>query len=132
MKKLNENEYLEYEDLGSEIEMELSIIDGYIFIDTPLDQFSINDIQLRFDGVPRNIMEYLINNRPSEIITIEELRNNAKIPTSQDLRQIIRKIGFKGFTRCFFIPVFEKDALMVNSKIKLSQAEAQLVIEQFD
>lgn len=128
MKKLDADEY-DYEDLD-DVEMELTIFDGHVFIDTVLDRFEINEIALRMDGNPRLIMEYLIQDRPGEIVSIDEIRSDGKIPTSQNLRQLIRKIGFKGFTRDTFIPVFEKDKLKVVSKVRLSIADAWLIINE--
>jgi len=128
MKKLDADEY-DYEDLD-DVEMELTIFGGHVFIDTVLDRFEINEIALRIDGNPRLIMEYLIQDRPAEIVSIDEIRNEGKIPTSQNLQQLIRKVGFKGFTRDTFIPVFEKDRLKVVSKIRLSIADARLIINE--
>lgn len=128
MKKLDAD-YYDYEDLD-DVEMELSIHDGYLFIDTALDRFEINEIALRYDGNPRLIMKYLIQERPDEMVSIDEIRNEGKIPTSQNLQQLIRKIGFRGFTRDTFVPVFEKDRLKVVSKVKLSVADARLIIDE--
>ena len=128
MKKLDADEY-DYEDLD-DVEMELTIFGGHVFIDTVLDRFEINEIALRIDGNPRLVMEYLIQDRPGEIVSIDEIRNEGKIPTSQNLQQLIRKVGFKGFTRDTFIPVFEKDRLKVVSKIRLSIADARLIINE--
>lgn len=128
MKKLDANEY-DYEDLD-DVEMELTIFGGHVFIDTVLDRFEINEIALRMDGNPRLVMEYLIQDRPGEIVSIDEIRSEGKIPTSQNLQQLIRKIGFRGYTRDTFIPVFEKDKLKVLSKIRLSIADARLIIDE--
>jgi hypothetical protein len=132
MKKMNEAEGWDYEDLGGEVEMELSIFGGFLYIDTPLDRFEINPAELRIDGVPRTVMEYLINERPGERTTIEDIRNGAKIPTSQNLQQMVRKVGFKSSVRDVFIPIFEKDALMVRTHITLPLANARLLIEQLE
>lgn len=131
MIKLDSDEY-DYEDLD-DVEMELTIFGGHIFIDTVLDRFDrfeINEIALRMDGNPRLIMEFLIQERPGEIVSIDEIRSDGKIPTSQNLQQLIRKIGFRGLTRDTFIPVFEKDKLKVVSKIRLSVADARLIINE--
>ena len=131
MKKLDES-YYDYEDLGDEIEMELGILGGFVFIDTPLERLEVNITELRTDGVPRAIMEYLINERPGEVVSISEIRDKAKIPTSQNLQQLIRKMGFKGYTRSIFIPIFRKDEIKVLVNVKLPLLDARLVLDELE
>jgi len=121
-----------YNKAGKNLKVSLSIINGQILIKTKLDAYRINNRQLRIDGVPRTILEYLINDRPGEIISSQELRNNLKVPVPNDLREMIRRTGVVGFTRTLFIPVFEKDSLKLYTEIILPNDDVQFLIYELE
>jgi hypothetical protein len=117
---------IEYSDLGNAIEVELKLIGAWIYIETPLERFSINDTSLRYDGTPRNILEYVINQHPNEVVTIIDLID-ANLSTSRDLRQIAIKAGLKGYVRDLFMPVCTKDKIKVINKITLRPGEIEAI-----
>ena len=116
-----------YEDLGDAIEIKLHMIGGWIYIDTPIERKTVNDTELRYDGTPRNILNYVINEHPNEDITILDLIE-AKLSTSRDLRQVAIKAGIKGYAKDLFMPVCDKQNIKIINKRTLNSAEAEALI----
>ena len=132
MRKLGPNDNRGYNDLpGNDIEMRLSIADGFIFVDTRKDRFKINDTKLRIDGVPRELMEYLINVSPGKTMKIEKLRHEAKIAVPNDLKRLVIRIGFTGSLRCLFVPICKKDEICVTPSIQIPKEHFTLILDEF-
>lgn len=119
---------ISYRDLGDSIKVELIIIGGWIYIDTPIERKTVNDTQLRYDGAPRNILDFIINKHPNEVVTIFHLIE-AKLSTSRDLRQVAIKANIKGYLRDLFMPICDKNQIKIINKITLRPAEAEALIE---
>jgi len=117
-----------YEDLGDAIEIKLHMIGGWIYIDTPIERKTVNSTELRYDGVPRGILTYVINEHPNEDVSTSDLKK-AKLSTSRDLRQVAIKAGIKGYVKDLFMPVCNKDSIKIVKTVKLKASEAEALID---
>jgi len=124
-------EDLLYEDFEDPIEIELKLIDGWLCIETPIERKIINTSELRYDNAPRNILGYIINEHPNEIVTIYDLEN-ANLTTSRDLRQVAIKAGIKGYVRDVFMPVRDKYQLKILNKVTLKAEEVDALIDSLN
>ncbi len=119
-----------HKKLRKNVQFRLEIVDGFLYIQTPIERYRVNDRQLRYDGVRRNIMEYLINTKPGCDVTINEIRETAKIPTSQDLRRLAWHVGLTNVLRYMFIPTLKKDLINVATNITVPKHQAVFIIEE--
>lgn len=119
---------LEYSDLGDAIVVvELKLIGSWLYLESPIERKAINESALRYDGVPLNVLEFVLQHA-GELVTIFHLED-AGIKTSRDLRQIALHAGIKGYVRDFFMPVCDKQAIKLLNKVTLKQAEAEALID---
>jgi len=116
-----------YEDLGDSIEVKLLLEGEWLYVDTPIERVTINESTLRYDGMPSNILSYVINDHPNKLITSLDL-TEAGLGTSRDLRQIAMVAGIKGYTRALFMPTCTKYSIKITNPIKLRAAEVEELI----
>jgi hypothetical protein len=117
----------DYTDLGDTIKVELKMIGGWIYVDTPIERRTVNFSQLRYDGFPRNILNYAINQHPNEKINIFVLKD-AGISTSRSLNKIAIDANIKGFLRDLFVPVWGKYELQILTERNLKPAEVDALM----
>jgi hypothetical protein len=110
------------------VKFDLEMNEGEIFLNAPYGRFKVNHGQLRVEGNPRLVFDYLINKYPDKLVTTNELKK-AGIALSRDLQQVAIKAGFKQHIRGFFMPVYEKEALQVKPYAYLAIKDAQLLID---
>ena len=118
---------VDYGDLGDSVDVELKLIGSWLYIETPIERKAINESALRYDGVPLNVLDFVLKNA-GELITIFHLED-AGIKTSRDLRQIALHAGIKGYVRDFFMPVCDKQAIKLLNKVTVKPAEAEALLD---
>lgn len=118
---------LDYEDLGESVSVELKLIGAWLYLETPIERVAINDKALRYDGTPKTVLEFALNNA-GKIITILDLYE-AGIKTSRNLQQIVTRAGIKGYIRDIFMPECDKYQIKLLNKVSIKPQEAAALIE---
>lgn len=121
------NDEAVYEDF-EEVNVELKLIGGWLYIETQLERISINEREMRFDGTPMNILDYAINQHPDELVTIFDLID-ARITARANLRQVMVNAGIKGLVRDYFLIECSRDAIRFRPKVVVKPAEAEALID---
>lgn len=116
-----------YEDFEYSIEVKLLLEGEWLYVDTPIERVTINESTLRYDGMPSNILTYVINEHPNKLITSLDL-TEAGLGTSRDLRQIAMAAGIKGYVRALFMPTCTKNSIKITNPVMLRAAEVEELI----
>lgn len=113
-----------YDDLGDSIEVELKLVDGWLYVESPFERKKINKSELRYDGIPRSIFDFALNQHPNETVTILDLQV-AKLSTSRNLQQVAIKAGIKGAVKYYFMPVCDRYRVCLLNKVSLKPTEVK-------
>ena len=87
--------------------------------------------QLRYNGVPRTLMEYAILKSPNETVTIFHLEWEG-IKTSRNFSQIAYSAGFSGLVKKHFLPFCGAQGLKIVDKIVLKSADVRQLINDIE
>lgn len=120
---------LRYEDLDEAVDVELKLIGSWLYLETPIERKAINENALRYDGVPMNVLNFVLENA-GELVMIFHLEE-AGIKTSRDLRQIALNAGLKEYVRDLFMPHCDKYSIKLLNKVILRPAEAKALMQSF-
>lgn len=117
-----------YEDFDEPIAISLKMVGGWIYIETPIERKTVNSSELRYDGVPRNVLNYVINERPNKTLSSLDLKGLG-LATSRDLRQIAIKAGIKGAIKDYFMPICDMHEIKIITPITIPPNEVELLID---
>lgn len=119
---------LRYEDLDNPIEVRLILEGAWLYLETPIERITLNESALRYDGTPRNVLNYAINKHPGKLVE-RTLMGFDGIRTKRSLREIAVQAGIKGDVRELFVQVYDDKLLQIKNVIKVHPLVAEALVE---